>query len=217
MIGGKPNGHLHGKISSKDETITGNNISYIYPDMNTVLLGRFENSVMKDAQQATVIELDCDDNGLLYVSKYSKPDQYSPHFYYEPASNVSYGAGPPGVLDPYEEKWLALREATDPNMGQGIYALKDFKEGELVASYHGFVFGKSNGQFEIYNKNCGMNVTKSNDERRQCLKYSINLEQKDAKINIPPQYDKPGMFIPSLGPKVCHFLVTISYTIKNII
>ena len=47
-----------------------------------------------------------------------------------------------------------------------------------------------------------MNSTKSNDDRRHCVKYSVDLEVKDAKIIIVPEYDKPGMFIPSLGPKV---------------
>ena len=210
MIGGKPNGHLHGIINPNDGTITGNNISYIYPDMKTVLVGRFENCTMKDTQESTILELDCDENGLLYVSKYSKPGQYSHHFYYEPASNVTYGSGPPGIVDPYERKWVKLRQASDPRMGEGVYAIRDFQEGELVASYHAFVFGKSNGQLDIYHRNCGMNLTKSNDDRRHCVKYSVDLEVKDAKIIIVPEYDKPGMFIPSLGPKVYQCPLMIS-------
>ena len=202
MLGGKPNGHLHGTVNPTDHTITGNNISYIYPDMVTALLGKFEDRRMKDAREATVLEIDCDENGLLYVSRYSAIEQASPSFYYKPPSNTSYGAGPQGVRDPYEQKWLELKDVNDPKMGEGIFAKKNLEEGVVVASYNGFLFGIGNGQLELYNRNCGMNLTRSDDERRHCMKYSIKLRAKNAKFNIPPEFDQSGMFLPSLGPKV---------------
>ena len=202
MQGGRPNGHLHGTIRSTDATISGKNISYIYPDMETALLGEFENRIMKDAQESTVLNVKCDENGLLYVSQYSTPEASSAHFYYEPATNISYGAGPRGILDPYERKWLELKTADNPKMGEGVFLKRDAKAGVFVSSYHGFVFGQNNTQLGIYDQNCGLNTTKSEDERRHCKKYSLGLPPRDATINIPPEYDQPGMFLPSLGPKV---------------
>ena len=203
MLGGDvPHGFLHGNISNEDASISGRNIAYIYPDMETVLYGNFKNRRMIDAQESKILEMSCDSNGLLYVSKYSTPEISSPHFYYDPPTNVSFGGGPKGVVDPYERKWLELRVATNPKMGEGVFTKKAFKEGELLASYVGFVYGKQNGQYRIYEKSCGMNTSKSGDERRQCVKYNINLRAKDAMINIPPEHDRPGSFLPSLGPKV---------------
>ena len=47
MVGG---GHLHGQVSP-DGMISGNDISYIYQDGETALLGKFEDRVMKQARQ----------------------------------------------------------------------------------------------------------------------------------------------------------------------
>ena len=170
--------------------------------METVLFGKFKDRQMIDAREATILGTDCDENGLLYVSKYSATEPSSPRFYYDPPTNASFGGGPNGVSDPYERKWLVLRTADNPKMGEGVFAKKDFKKGELLASYAGFIFGKKNGQLKIYVKNCGMNLTKSDDERRHCIKYALPLRPKDAIINIPPEYDQPGSFHPTLGQKV---------------
>ena len=89
MYGGKPTGHLHGSVSSTDGTITGSDIMYIYPDMETALLGKFEDRKMKDAQETRVLDLDCDIYGLYYVTEYTIPEGTAPHFYYEPPSNNS--------------------------------------------------------------------------------------------------------------------------------
>ena len=202
MYGGRPTGHLHGTVSAIDGTITGSNIMYIYPDMETALLGAFEDRKMKDAQESTVLDLDCDRNGLYYVSQYSIPKLNSPHFYYEPPSNISFGAGPPNILDPYERKWLELRAAGHRKIGEGVFTKRHIKPYTLVSSYNGFIYDKLNGESELYSKRCTMNSTKTDNARRHCKKYSIGLSSKHAKIEIPPEFDQPESFIPSFGPKV---------------
>ena len=204
MWGGNPNGHLHGNINEKDGLITGDNIAYIYPDMETVLLGRFEDKLMKDAKESKVLSIECDQKGLVSVNKYATTGQASPHFYYEPASNVSYGGttSEPGVLDPYERKWLELRGADEENMGEGVFVKKDVKAGVFISSYTGFTYGHSNGEHALYYRACVNNLTKTDDERRHCKKYSLGFPARDATIDIPPEYDQPDSFFPSLGPKV---------------
>ena len=81
MRGGIPTGHLHGVTDPSDGSMTGKNISYIYPDMETALLGKFKDRKMQDAQESTVLELGCNKNDLLYVSQYSSPDLIAPHYY----------------------------------------------------------------------------------------------------------------------------------------
>ena len=94
---------------------------YIYPDMETALVGKFADRKMKDAQESRLLDVGCDTNGLYYVTQYSTPELNSPHFYYEPPNNTSFGAGPSNVLDPYERKWLELRVADDEKMGEGVF------------------------------------------------------------------------------------------------
>ena len=202
MIGGRVrNAFLHGTMDTNGK-MTGNNISYIYPDMETVYLGKFENRKMMDAQESKILELDCDENGILYVKKYLKPDVSSPHVYYEPPTNISFGRGPEDLKDPYEQKGVELKMAKNTKMGEGVCAKKDFKKDELVAFYNGFIFHNKNGELDLYNKRCGRNSTKSDEERRKCVKYSIKSSFHDAEINIPPEHDLPGSLFPSLGPKV---------------
>ena len=200
MMGGNPYGHLHGIVRAADSTISGDSISYVYPDMETAFLGKFEDRVMKDAQEATVLEVDCDENGLLYVSKFSTPEMSSPHFYYEPPNNISYGAGPPLVPDPYEQKWLELKASKNPHAGEGVFIHRNVGPGEFVSIYAGFVFNKE--QQLIYLRNCAHNTTKSVEQRRHCFKYALGIPTRELEINIPPEYDCSGMFQPSLGPKV---------------
>ena len=200
MIGGYPRGHMHGTICSRDATISGSSIAYIYPDMETTLLGKFENRQMQDAQESAVLGVDCDEGGLLHVSKYATTNVNSPHFYYEPPSNVSFGAGPRGIRDPYEEKWLELRASKNAGAGEGVYSKRALMAGELAAIYSGYVY--TTAQLGYYANSCMFNITKTDDERRHCTKYTVGVTYTNNTINIPPEVDKPGMFIPSLGPKV---------------
>ena len=202
MIGGNPNGHLHGTLNPIDGSITGTNISYIYPDMETCLLGQFKGGIMQDAQQSSILDLGCDENGLLFIKHYSPPDPKSPRFYYEAPSNISFGAGPPDTMDPYEKKWLELKRASTVEMRQGVFTRRDLEKGTLVSSYSGFVFSKRNGELGLYQKRCAMNSTKSDDERRKCKKYTLDIQARKSQINIPPEFDHPDNFISSLGPKV---------------
>ena len=202
MKGGKPTGHLHGVVDPADGSITGDNISYIYPDMETALLGKFKDRKMQNAQESVLLDLRCSENGLMYVYRYSTPDSKSPHYYYEPPSNVSFGSGPPGALDPYEYKWLELRDANNKSMGEGVFTKINIKPDTLISSYNGFIYGKKNGELEIYTYKCTQNLRKSDKERRHCIKYALGLDAKNAVIDIPPEFDQPESFIPSWGPKV---------------
>ena len=86
-------GQLHGNFEDTDKAdlITGDKISYIYPDGETAFLGRFEDKVMKKAKAVDVKSYSCDEFGLLYVSEYSEPWQdiiYS----FDPPTNISFGS-----------------------------------------------------------------------------------------------------------------------------
>ena len=207
MKGGRPTGHLHGVTDSTDGSITGNAISYIYPDMKTALVGKFKDGKMQNAQESELLSLGCNENGLLYVTQYSKLDAELPHYYYEPPKNISFGSGPPGAIDPYERKWLEVRDTNDANMGQGVFTKRDLEPDTLVSSYNGFAFDKKNGELDLYRKSCIWNKTKSDNERRHCLKYDIYPSGKDILLSIPPEFDLAESFIPSMGPKVIHIIL----------
>ena len=199
MIGGYPNPHLHGMITNTNGYISGKNISYIFPDMETSYVGEFDNRVMKEARYKKVSELKCDAYGIPYVSKFSD-GALDAKFYYLAPTNISFGAGPENVRDPYEDNLINITTSGIPNSGQGLFLKKDVKHGRLVTSYLGYVYDKE--EQEIYRKHCSMNISKSYDERRHCCKYSIGISLLDKSIDIPPEIDIPETYFRSLGPKV---------------
>jgi hypothetical protein len=46
------------------------------------------------------------------------------------------------------------------------------------------------------------NTSLSDEYRRACKKYSLGLSNYHTTIDIPPEMDLPGIFHPTLGPKV---------------
>ena len=201
MKGGKPYSHMHGKISDTNGRITGDNIFYIYPDMETSFIGKFENRVMKRARYAKVSEIKCDENGIPYVSKFSNESYYNDSiFYHEAPSNISFGAGPARIPDPYEKKMIDLGISKIPNSGQGVFLKEDAKKDMIISLYDGYVYTPD--QMKIYKRNCAMNISKTDDERRHCNKYAIGIGMLNKMINIPPEIDIPQTFFPTLGQKV---------------
>ena len=130
MIGG---GFMHGHF--KDGQATGDNLSFIYPDMETAFYGKFENFVMKSASEAEVESEECTEEGIIAVSKFSLKSD--PIFYYDPPTNVSFGAGPEGVIDPYERKWVEVADSSVPDSGQGVFAKRDFPQFRCTSMYSG--------------------------------------------------------------------------------
>ena len=231
MIGGKrSNGYLHGTVSPTDGTITGDRISYVYPDMETELLGRFEDGIMRDAQESNIEAINVDKNGLWKVQTHAPTKPKSAHFYYEPPSNITFGSGPKRVIDPYERKTLASEATRDTVCSakkKGVFAGRENKvigPGKVVSSFSGFVFGREGGELETFKKRCSISTNKDNDNSMSCIKYAIDLPSRNAQINIPQEFDKSelvtdeiglgGMMIPlipSLGHKVSRtfFLLTL--------
>ena len=105
-------------------SITGEDLAFIYPDMNTVFKGQFENFVMMSAREVEVLNSGCDDYGMMTVTQYSEADSSGPVFYYKAPTNISFGAGPSGVRDPFERKWLTLGQSAIPNSGEGNFLRK---------------------------------------------------------------------------------------------
>lgn len=61
LLGG---GYLHGHLDSHGR-MTGDSVSFIYPDLKTVLTGKFENGFMKEAKEAKVKGFRCGKDGIL--------------------------------------------------------------------------------------------------------------------------------------------------------
>ena len=189
---------MHGKFNEEGKA-TGNDLAFIYPDMETALVGIYEDFVMKSAHEAEVIDATCDQDGLIIISRFL--NMSGPEFYYEAPTKESYGAGPHGVIDPYERKSVRVDQSSIPQSGEGAFATKDFPAQKCICYYSGY-FYDAGPEEEGYKESCIHNETLTMDERRNCRKFSLGLAIFHSTIEIPPERDEPGMFMPTVGPKV---------------
>ena len=111
--------------------IIGDNIAFIYPDFETVLLGTFQNGVMIAAKPTTILAERCK-NGIKEL-KFAKPKENAPTFKYERPTDIKPG-DQPNVADPFESKRVYIGKGI---MNDGIFAKKDILSGELICYYSG--------------------------------------------------------------------------------
>ena len=204
MVGG---GLLHGKIQETDHKLTGDEIMYLYPDYDTMFVGTFEDKMMIKAKEASLKQVGCDDKtGLPIISAYDLA-QDDVIYSYDPPTNISFGGGSLGVLDPFERKNLELKESSIPNSGDGVFSKMHWPAElfpQVVSIYDGFTYDPE--QLALYRQQCPYNISKTDDERRHCAKYTISI-CSGMMINIPPEFDLPETFHPTHGPKVNHHFI----------
>ena len=193
------NGFIHGMVDENGQ-VTGDDLVFIYPDGNTALKGRFENTYMKNARNVEVKDYGCDDRGLLIATEFTEPlSDYE--FFYDPCTNESWGArNSKDIQDPFELKNVNLSMSSVPNSGEGVFARRDLPKLKPASFYSMFFFTKE--QTELYKEQCTYNISKSSDYRRGCKKYSLGLSTFDALIDLKPELDVNPL--PNLGPKVNH-------------
>ena len=202
LIGG---GYIHG-VADEHGKATGDNITFIYPDGVTALMGRFENRYMKKANHVNVEEYACNEKGMFFVKQLSQPSIQDGVFFYDPPTNESFGGGwqPPSkyiAQDQYEKKTAYLAPSSIPNSGEGVILKRDLSAGQIACYFSLFLYREFD-QTAIYREKYLQNVSLSDSYRRQCKKYSIGLRSYRGLFDLIPEFDVNPL--PTLGPKVNH-------------
>ena len=194
------NGYIHG-MANEYGLASGNEISFICPDGVTALKGSFVDKHMKEAYEVKVESYTCNEFGILQAIKYSKRITNVPYSY-DPCTNSSFGGKPNFAYDPYEVKYVEARESNVAGGGMGVFAKQKLPKGRIACFYSLYLY-RHQDQLKTFDDNCSLNTSKSDQYRRQCGKYAINLETYHGTINLPPELDQEYM-LPTLGPKVNH-------------
>ena len=108
-------------------------ITFIYPDMSTVLKGKFKDGVMIEARRSKVIAERCND-GIKEILV-SSPKSDSPVFSFK--RNNKFRVYEPTIMDPMEKNTVYVK--TTELKGDGLFARRDIEPFELVAYYSGVV------------------------------------------------------------------------------
>ena len=196
------NGYIQG-FANEDGTATGDDIAFIYPDGETALKGHFKNRFMIKARSVDVKNYGCDENGMFIPKEFSEPLNNHEYFY-DPPTNDSFGSGLKYLPDPYEDKTVFMGTSSVPGSGEGVFLKRDIPKNRISCFYSLFLY-KNPDQVQIYYQKYALNASKTDNYKRECFKYSIDLNSYHGHIDLPPEFDINPL--PTLGPKVNHHFI----------
>ena len=174
--------------------IAGENVTFVYPDMQTVLIGKFEKGKMMSARPSKIIHERCN-NGIKEIQVES-PKHSAPVFRYSRPNRLRIG-DQPRVIDPFSKKNVFVK--TTEEKGDGLYARKDIKKYDLIAYYSGLLWNET--EQALYTRDLYHNQTLDEwwDIMRNLMSYS-----SDQKIHLPEQYWNLSNYRATLGQKANH-------------
>ena len=107
---------------------TGDDIAYLYPDLELALLGSFSRGLLVSGREVDVAAHRRVDGGM---NLECSPPR-GPRFRYRPPDRDSFG-DQPGERDPLDKKYLYLAPSRDlPLAGEGAWAARDVAAGTTV-------------------------------------------------------------------------------------
>ena len=152
-------GWLYGQVDHKGR-FTGDEIVFLYPDLSTCLLGKFEDGVMKEAVEARVASADLDQDAKILVLSVDAcngidEDDDLDNFSFNPSDNVSIRCDWK-LPDCYESTTVECKESSISGAGEGLFARKDLPPKTIVAYYNGLKvmpeqnYAPMNFNYQIY-------------------------------------------------------------------
>ena len=117
----------------------------MYPDMETIFVGRFVNETMISAKPSKVIAERCN-QGMKEI-QIAKPKPNTPTFRYSRPTRIRIG-DQPAIMDPYERKNIYV---SDGEEGDGVFARKNISKGEVIMYYSGLRWNKT--QIALWTRN----------------------------------------------------------------
>ncbi len=105
---------------------------------------------MEEGRYAHVSSAECH-HGLMEAEFEMDPSSSEATYRYDPPTSETVSSDPM-LRDPYEAENVVVRESEIAGAGDGVYALRDMRQGQLVALYAGRMFGDTDEG--DYNKLC---------------------------------------------------------------
>ena len=137
---GKPNGVCWkyqeggGFLIGRVDSITGEftakeGMAFLYPDLQTALLGSFENGRMVAARPTRLTDLVLDPKTQIFSPVFAAGVDLSLPVLKYSMSTRTFIADQPLVPDPYEAELVEVKQSQVPGSGSGLYAKKDIPKG----------------------------------------------------------------------------------------
>ena len=173
--------------------IVGDDIVFVYPDMKTVLAGRFQNGEMVSAKASKITAERCN-KGIKEI-RVTNTNEKEPSLKYSRPNRLRIG-DQPRVMDPYTKRNFYIGKGKKDN---GVFAKRDIQRGELVMYYSGLFWNDS--VQALYPKDRYHNQTWEEywDVFRNLMSFDGPM-----KIHIPEPYWDISNYRATLGHKVNH-------------
>lgn len=177
-----------GRVDPETELFSTKDVLYIYPDLQTAIIGRYDNGNLISGFMCTLANAWIDaETFMLNVSICS--DTYGPRIKCDISTN-SVISRFPLCPDLWESQLVEVKNSSIENSGQGLYLKMDVSAGQIVALFNGIRFSSSRNN--------------ANDKSpNQNYDYRIRLNG-DTDIDIPPNSTALHQYCATLGHKANH-------------
>ena len=164
--------------------------------METALIGRFENGVMRRARPTKIMKERCKD-GIKEI-KVAKPKKNAPTYTYNRPNRLRIG-DQPTIMDHLDKKNTYIGQGKKDD---GVFAKKDFKKGDVIMYYSGLFWNIT--EQALYTRDLYRNQTM--DEYWSIHRNLMNFQGK-LVIHIPEEYWNISNYRATLGHKINHSFI----------
>ena len=179
----------------------GSKNGFIYPDLETLLIGMFENDAMINASETKLENISVSEFGIL-VPIYLAPCLDAFQFYLEKPKGSFCDAvicDNPTILDPYESKFVEVRPSMIENAGEGLFAKREILKGNIVAYFNGTRISS-----DLYTKSSDYSISASHPSVIQQNVTNDTGPEIVIMFDIPGEYRSTDMYCATLAHKICH-------------
>jgi len=167
-----------------DNKPDGDDNTFLYPDLLTLIQGSYNHGKLKSGQLARLIGME-KEYGILVPRV--RPVNKTATLAYEPSSsNVI--TKRPMLRDPYEQRYVYVEESAVPFAGQGLYAKSRIAAGQLVSLFNGV---RQRHLWGVKGDNFGWSD------------YRISVD-RDLDIDIRKEHVSLANYRATLSHKTCH-------------
>ena len=167
--------------------LTGLDVAYVYPDMETMLVGKFEKGQLTSGLEAKLSDLVISGNGLIlpqYEIAGKKSFKYS-------VSNQTWIGLDPLIRDPLEDKYFMVSNSSVDGAGRGIFLKKAGRKGQIVGFYNGVRMSDIESKVKT-------------EDRKSPYRMDNDWAESSQILNIPKKYQSLDVYNATLGHLINH-------------
>jgi histone-lysine N-methyltransferase SETD7 len=191
-------GFLYGKVDSQGR-FTGDNITFIYPDLETGLQGKFVNGELVEAHAVEIVA-ERWMNGLKELSFVeAEPIDV---LWKRDVANATYIGANPMIMDPHEEKSVYKADSIG-GKDDGIFARRIFQPRQLVSYFNGI----KTTEAQMFHEK----MTEKEELYASAYYFGLGANApeiynvpEDIELDIPDPYRSTDEYTATLGHKVNH-------------